>query len=114
MYSSRVTAAILSTRSTSPLRLPQWRAVDDHGVTVVAQPAKQGLHHGPVAQKIGPLVIDEIGGNDGGMPAVAFFHQLEENVRLLRSQIQISEFVDQEDVQPHQTIQQLPSRTIRQ
>jgi len=58
------------------------------------QPAQQGLYHGPVAQKIGPLVVDEIRGDDGGTPPIAFFHQLEKDVRLLRFQIQISKFVD--------------------
>jgi hypothetical protein len=47
------------------------------------------------------------------MLTVALFHQLEKDVRLFRFQIQISEFVDQKDVQPRQALEQLPRGAIR-
>src|ERR1035437_9115647 len=59
--------------------------------------ARRGEQRGPpppIAQKVGPLVIDQIRCNDRGMLSVALLHQLEEDVGLLRFQIQIPKFVD--------------------
>jgi hypothetical protein len=78
----------------SALQLAQRRAVDAHRVAVMPQAAQQRFHHGPVSQKVGPLVIAEIGGNDAGMPPVALLDQFEKDIGLLRFQIQISKFVD--------------------
>ena len=70
---------------------------------------------GRLLQKLGQLVVDEIRcGDDCGTPPVAFLHQLEKNVGLLWFQIQISNFVNQEHVQPRQTLQQLSRRAVGQ
>src|SRR5271169_3041011 len=98
----------------STLQIAQRRTVDRYRVAVVSQTAEQRLHHRPAAQKVRPLVIDEIRSDDGGMLAVALLHQLEEDVRLLRFQIQIPELVDQKDVQSRQALEQPPRGSIRQ
>ena len=85
-----------------------------HRVAVMPHATQQRLHHRPVAQKVGPLVIDQIGCDDGGMAVVALLHQLEKDVGLLRLQVQISKFVDQKYVQPGQAFQQLPRGTVGQ
>src|SRR5437867_13338189 len=84
-----------STIAPSTLWWAQRRPVNMHGVAVVPQTAQQRFHHRTAAQKVRPLVIDKIRCDDGGMLAVALLHQLEEDVRLLRFQIQIPKLVDQ-------------------
>src|SRR5690349_10548795 len=96
-----------STTLPSALRLTQRRAVDVHRVAVVPQPAEQSLHHGPVAEEIGPLVIAQVGGDDGGVMAIPLFHQLEEDIRLLGLEVQIAKFVDQDHVQTGQPFEEL-------
>lgn len=59
-----------------------------------------------------PLVVAQIRGDDGGMPVIALFHELEERVALFRLEIQVPEFVDQQDVQPCQTVDQLPCGAV--
>src|SRR5213593_92188 len=76
-----------STISSSPLRFTQRWAFDEHGVAVVPQTAQQRLHHGPIAQEVRPLVVVQVRCNDRGMVAVALFHQLEEDIGLLRFQV---------------------------
>src|SRR5205823_11080329 len=69
-----------STIPCSTLQLAQRGAVDAHRVAVMPQAAQQRLHHGPVAQKVGPLVIPEIGCNNAGMPPVALLRSEERRV----------------------------------
>ena len=38
------------------------------------------VHLGPVAQEVGPFVIAQVGGDDGGVVAITLLHQLEEDV----------------------------------
>src|ERR1019366_8481575 len=92
----------------------QRRPVNVHRVAVVPQTALQRFHHRTIAQRVGPLVVHEIGCNAGGMLAVTLLHQLKEDVGLLRFQIQVPKFVDQKDVEAGQTLEQLPRGPIRQ
>ena len=55
-----------------------------NGVTEVAEAAQEPFGHGPIAQEVGPLVIHEIGSNDGGVATIALLHQFEEDVGLFR------------------------------
>src|SRR5581483_4744151 len=113
MYSSRVTAAS-STRFSLSLGLAQRGAVDGYGMTVVPQAAQQSIDHRLVAEEVGPLVVVQVRCNDCWMLAVAFLHQLEKDVGLLWFQIQISKFIDQEDVQARKAVQQSPRGAIGQ
>jgi hypothetical protein len=45
---------------------------------------------------------------------IPLFHQLEEDVGLLGFEIQVSEFINQQDVELGQAIQQLTRRTVGQ
>jgi hypothetical protein len=93
-------------RSPSALRVAQRRTVDGHRVAVVPHAAQQRVHHRFVAQKVVPLVIPQIRRDDGGVAMIALFHQLEEGVGLFGLEIQVTELVDQQDVQTGQPIQQ--------
>src|SRR5271166_6777849 len=100
--------------SSSALRVAQRRAVDANGVAEVAQPAQQRVHHGLIAQEVAPLVIVQVGGNDRRVAVVAFLHQLEEDVGLFRFQVEVSQLVDEQNVEAGQTIQQFSGGTISQ
>jgi len=76
------------------LRLAQGRAVDANGLALVAQAAEQGLGQFFVAEQYLPLVIFEVGGQERGLAAIAFFHQFEEDVGLLGAQVQIAQLVN--------------------
>src|ERR1041385_3099069 len=78
----------------STLRIAQRWTFDVHGVAVVPKTAEQCFYHRPAAQKVGPLIVDQVGGDDGGMLVITLFHQLEKNIRLLGFQGQISKFVN--------------------
>src|ERR1700676_243675 len=107
MYSSRVTAAS-STRSSLPLGLAQRGAVDGYGMTVMPHAAQQRIDHRLVAEEVGPLVVVQVRCNDRWVLAVALLHQLEKDVGLLGFQIQISKFINQEDIQARKAVQQSP------
>jgi hypothetical protein len=59
-----------------------------------------------------PLVIDEICGDDGGMLAVALFHQLEKDGRLLRVQVDLPWLVNQQQIQTGHAVEQSARRAI--
>ena len=63
-------------------------------MAVVPHTAQQRFHHGFVSQKVLPLVIFQVGRDDGGVAVIAFLHQLEKRVGLFGFEIHISEFVD--------------------
>src|ERR1035438_7667153 len=86
IYSSRLMGRS-STGSMSALRVPQRRAVNGYGVAVVPHAAQQRIHHRFVAQKVMPLGIPQVGGDDGGVAMIALFHQLEEGVGLFGLEI---------------------------
>jgi hypothetical protein len=83
-------------------------------MAVVAKPAQQRFDHGPVTEEVGPFVVVEIAGDDGGPAAVPFFHELEKRVGLFGLEIEIAEFVDQKDVQTGQPFQELARGAVRQ
>jgi hypothetical protein len=62
-------------------------------VAVVPKAAEHSLDEVGIAEEAGPLGVVEVGGNDSGMSLIALLEELEEDVALLRSQIQISELV---------------------
>jgi hypothetical protein len=61
-----------------------------------------------------PLVIPQIRRDDGGVAMIALFHQLEEGVGLFGLEIQVTELVDQQDIQTGQTIQQTARGAVGQ
>ncbi len=68
----------------SPLRIAQRRALNVDGVTEMAEAAQERFGHRPIAQEVGPLVIHEIGCNDGGVATITLLHQFEKDVGLFR------------------------------
>jgi hypothetical protein len=83
-------------------------------VAVVPHAAQQRVHHGFVAQKVVPLGIPQVGGDDRRVAMIALFHQLEEGVGLFGLEIQVTELVDQQDVQTGQPIQQTARGAVGQ
>jgi len=83
-------------------------------MAVVAKAAEQGLDEVGITEEAGPLGIVEVRGDDGWVPLIAFLKELEEDVALLRTQIQISELVDDDEVEPRQIPNELSSRAISQ
>ena len=67
-----------------------------------------------VPQKRLPFGIVKIRCNNCGFAAVAFLHQLEENVGLFGFEIEIAQLVDVQDVDPDQRVEETPRRAIRQ
>ena len=45
------------------------------------------------------MVVLKVRGDEGGLAAVALFHQFEENIRLLGAQIEIPDLIDQQDIE---------------
>src|ERR1035438_2209065 len=78
----------------SALQFAQRRTVDGHRAAVMPHTAQQRVHHRLIAEKVVPLVIDQIRCNDCRVPVIAFLHQLEESVRLFGLEIQIPELID--------------------
>src|ERR1017187_1600255 len=64
----------------SALQFAQRRTVDVHRVAVMPHATEQRVHHRLIAEKVVPLVIDQIRCNDCRVPVIAFLHQLEESV----------------------------------
>ncbi len=75
---------------------------------------EQRLDHLFLAEEAVPVVVVEVGGDDGGLPAVAFFHQLEEDVGLLRLQVQVPHLVNDQQVDAGEAVQQLSGRPVRE
>src|SRR6202789_656684 len=99
---------------TSALRFAQRGSVDADGVALVTQPAEQRLDERLVAQEVRPLGVVQIGGDDRRPTAVPLLHQLEEDVRLLGSQVEVAHLVDDQYVAAPQPIEELAARAVRQ
>ena len=57
-------------------------ALDAHGLCVVQQPVEQGRgEDGVVVEDAGPLLVDAVGGDQGGAAFVAVSDDLEQTVR---------------------------------
>lgn len=68
--------------------------VDADGVAAMAQPVEQGLDHGFLSEEAVPLLVVEVAGDDGAQAAgVALLDELEEEVGLLGTQVQVPEMV---------------------
>src|SRR6516164_2610639 len=65
----------------------------------MSQAAEQGLGEVFIAEQARPLVVLKVRGDERGLAAVALFHQLEEDIRLLGTQIEIPDLIDQEDIE---------------
>src|SRR5664279_5737728 len=100
--------------SSSALRVAQRRAVDADGVAEVAQSTQQRVYHGLIAQEVAPLVIVQVRGNDRRVAVVTFLHELEEDVGLFRFQVEVPQFVDEQNVEAGQTIQQFSGGAVGQ
>ena len=83
----------------SSLGLSQGGTLDAQRVTVVAKSAEQRFDHGPISQKLMPLVVVEVGGDEGGAAVVALLHELEEDVGLFGLEIEISHLVDDQQIE---------------
>ncbi len=90
---------IVGRRLRLALGLTQGRSVDVNRLALVSQAAEQGLGQVFIAEQACPLVVLKVRGDECGLAAVALFHQFEKNVRLLGTQIEIPDFIDQEDVE---------------
>src|SRR6266702_8430194 len=78
------------------LCVAQGGAVDLHGVALVAEAAEERGDEGLVAEEVVPLLEVEVGSDDGGLPAVALLHELEEDVGLLRAEVEIPHLIHHE------------------
>src|SRR3954462_5019752 len=76
------------------------------------QTAEQRLHHRLVAEEVVPLAVAQVRGDDGGMPVITLLHELEEGVRLFGLEVQIPEFVDQQDVEAREMVDQLAGGAV--
>src|SRR6516164_3321570 len=65
----------------------------------MSQAAEQGLGEVFIAEQARLLVVLKVRGDERGLAAVALFHQLEEDIRLLGTQIEIPDLIDQEDIE---------------
>src|ERR1700679_368289 len=72
-----------SRRAGGDLRGSQGRADVANRMAVVTEAAEQRADHLLLAEKPVPVVVLEVGREDGGTARVALLHQLEEEVRLL-------------------------------
>ena len=66
---------------------------------MMAQPRQQGLDHGSSAEEVVPLVVIEVGGDQGRATVVALLHELEEDVGLLGLEIEIPHLVDEKQIE---------------
>ena len=78
----------------------------------VAQAIEQGADHLLVTEEGVPVVVLEVGGDDGRPLAVALLHQLEEDVGLLGAEVEVAHLVDHEEVDLHQSIDQLAGGVV--
>lgn len=98
----------------SALRFPKGGAVDPHSVAVMAQAAQQGVNHRPAAEKVLPLFVGEVCGNDRGLAPVALLHEFEEDVGLLGLDIDVTQFVYEEHIESHEAVEELARGAVSQ
>ncbi len=99
-------------RRGSALGIAQRGTVDPDGVALMAQPTEEGLDERFVAEKRLPFRVIEVRRNNCGLSAVAFLHQLEEDVGLFGFEIEVPQFVNVQDVDPDQRVEQAARRSI--
>src|SRR5579859_490568 len=103
----RTAAFWLPATTRSPLRFAQRRPFDADGVALMAKPAEEGVDERLVPQEVRPLGIVQVRGDDRRAVAIPLLHQLEEDVRLLGLEVEVAQFVDEQDVDGGQPIEQL-------
>jgi hypothetical protein len=79
----------------SALGLSQRRSVAVNRLAAVSQAAEHGFGQVFIAEQRGPLIIFKIRSQKSGLPPVALFHQLEEDIDLLGTQIDVPDFVNE-------------------
>ena len=79
----------------SALRFSERRTVDTDGVALVAESAEQGIDEAFVAEEVCPLVVIEAGGDDGWPSPVAFLEELEKDVALFGSDIEVTKLINE-------------------
>jgi hypothetical protein len=62
------------------------------------EPVEQGIDEGLALEEFVPLGVVEVGGDDGGLAAIAIVHKFEKGVDLLGLQGEIAEFINHQDV----------------
>jgi len=98
----------------SALGFSQGGAVDPHSVAVMAQATQQGVNHRPAAEKVLPLFVGEICGNDRGLAPVALLHEFKEDVGLLGLDIDVTQFVYEEHIESHEAVEELARGAVSQ
>lgn len=96
------------------MRSPERGAVDPDGVALMAPPREQRIDERLVAQEVVLFVVVEVGRDDGGSAPAALFHQLEEDVGLLRLEVQVAHFIDDQDVDASEPVDELSARAVRE
>jgi hypothetical protein len=71
----------------------QRLGIDFDGHAAVFEPVEQGIDEGFVGEQVIPFFLIEVGGDDGGLAAVAFAHEFEEGIALFGFQGQVAQFV---------------------
>jgi hypothetical protein len=75
-------------------------------VALMAQATEEGIDESFVAEERLPFRVLQVRRDDRRLSAIAFLHQLEENVGLFRSEIDVSQLVNQEAIDPDQRVEQ--------
>jgi len=83
-----------------------------NGLAAVSQAAEHGLGQVFIAEQQRPLIILKIRSEKGGLPAVALLHQFEEDVGLLGTQIDVSNFVNEQKIEAGQAPDELTRGVI--
>src|SRR3989442_15125411 len=78
----------------------------------MAQATEDGIEERLVDEKRLPFRIIEVRRNNRGLSAVAFLHQLEEDVGLFGFEIEVPQFVNVQDVDPDERVEQAARGSI--
>ena len=99
-------------RPESGLGFSEVVAFDLDGVAEVTDAAEESVHHGGVSQKVLPLLVVEVGGDDGGATSIALLHELEEDVGLLGPDREVAQLVNDQEGQPCERVEELAGGPI--
>jgi hypothetical protein len=78
----------------------------------MAQAAEQGGDHVLVAEEVQPVIVIEVGRDNRRAPTIAVLHEFEEEVALLGAEGQIAHFVNAEQRDAGEAIDELAGRAI--
>lgn len=96
----------------SALGVSERRSVDTDGVTPMSQPGEQGIDEPLVSEEVTPFVVVKIRRNDRRPSSVAFFEELEEDVALFGPDVDISELINEQDVDTDELIEELSAGAV--